>query len=79
MKLNEDMGEAAVYAFSPISSTPPPLSQPSFHSVDIFSTQLASPEADSILMMHHTWHIYPLVIERRANQALHMIDEQMGF
>lgn len=47
--------------------------------VDIFSTQLASPEANSILMMHHTWHIYPLVIEQRAKQALHMIDEQMGF
>lgn len=48
-------------------------------SVDIFSTQLASPEANSILMMHHTWHIYPLVIEQKAKQALHMIDEQMGF
>lgn len=47
-------------------------------SADIFSTQLVSPEADSSLVMHHTRHTYPLVIERRAEQALHMIDEQMG-
>lgn len=37
--------------------------------VDIFSTQLASLEANSILMMHHTWHIYPLVIEQWEKQS----------
>lgn len=48
-------------------------------SADIFSTQLVSLEADSSLMMYHTRHTYPPVIEQRAQQAVHMIDEQMGF
>lgn len=48
-------------------------------SADIFATQLVSPEADSSLVMHHARHTYPLVIERRAERALHVIDEQMGF
>lgn len=65
----------------PVSATftPPPF--PKHHSipsVDIFPTQLLSLEADSSLMMYHTRRMYPLVIERRAEQAL-MIDEQIGF
>lgn len=61
-------------SFMPTAPQPP-----SALLVDIFSTQLASLEASSILMMYHTWHTYPLVIEQQAKQALHMIDEQMGF
>lgn len=79
MKLNTASPIYSVYAFSYFLYPTAPLPALLPLSVDIFYTQLASPEADSILMMHHTWHIYPLVIEEKAKQALHMIDEQMGF
>lgn len=44
----------------------------------IFPTQLASLEANTFLMMYHTWRTYPLVMEQREKHPPHMIDEQMG-
>lgn len=65
--------------FSTIFTLPPLPDHCSAPSADIFSTQLVSLETDSSPMMYHAWHTYPPVIEQRAEQALHMIDEQMGF